>query len=118
MQPFLDRASIYVCPIRDGGGTRLKILDALAMAKPLVATDLAVEGLGMEREKHYLQAETPREFVSQIARLEQEEALRRRLAEAGRHLVEERYSWTSIGQALRDAYDQAAGVSSNSGSKS
>jgi len=44
VRPYLDAGSIYICPTVDGGGTRLKIVDALAMAKPLVATAMAVEG--------------------------------------------------------------------------
>ncbi len=104
VRPYLDRAEIYVCPIFDGGGTRLKILDALAMAKPLVATGLAVEGLGLEEERHYLRAETPAKFVAQIRRLDQEPALRRELARSGRSFVESRFSWSVIGGKLEDAY--------------
>lgn len=104
VRTFLDEASVYVCPIRDGGGTRLKVLDALAMAKPLVATQLSVEGLELEEESHYLRAETPEDFVRQIGRLEQNPDLARRLGAAGRHLVETRYSWDAIGQKLRNVY--------------
>jgi glycosyltransferase involved in cell wall biosynthesis len=104
VRPYLDRAQIYVCPIFDGGGTRLKILDALAMAKPLVATGLAVEGFGLEEERHYLRAETPAEFVTQIQRLDKEPELRARLAGLGRSFVESRFSWPVIGSKLEDAY--------------
>jgi glycosyltransferase involved in cell wall biosynthesis len=104
VRPSLDEASIYICPIRDGGGTRLKVLDALAMGKPLVATGLAVEGLSMVEEQHYLRAETPSEYVTQIARLEQDPSLRRKLALAGRELVLQRYAWEVIGEKLERAY--------------
>jgi sugar transferase (PEP-CTERM/EpsH1 system associated) len=107
VRPYIDAASIYICPIRDGGGTRLKILDALAMAKPLVATGLAVEGLGLEEGVHYLRAETPADYVLQIRRLEADPALRQRLASAGRELVERRYAWEVIGEKLERAYDEA-----------
>src|ERR671914_544119 len=70
VRPHLEAASIYVCPIRVGGGTRLKILDALAMSRPLISTDLGVEGLGLDEGVHYLRANTPAEFVSQVRRLE------------------------------------------------
>jgi sugar transferase (PEP-CTERM/EpsH1 system associated) len=109
VRPYMQRASIYVCPIRDGGGTRLKVLDALAMAKPLVATRLAVEGLVLEEDRHYLRAETPAEFVAQIRRLEGNAGLRRHLAESGRQLVEARYSWDVIGRRLEEAYQGAVG---------
>jgi glycosyltransferase involved in cell wall biosynthesis len=107
VRPYLEAASIYICPIRDGGGTRLKILDALAMAKPLVATRLAVEGLDLEEEVHYLRAEAPADFVRQIRRLEGDGALRTRLARAGRELVERRYAWDVIGEKLDHAYQEA-----------
>jgi len=107
MRPYLDAASIYVCPIREGGGTRLKILDALAMGKALVATGLAVEGLDLTAEEHYLRAERPSEYVEQVRRLESDPALRRRLGTAGRTVVVERYSWAVIGRKLDAAYQLA-----------
>jgi len=108
VRPYLDAAAIYVCPIRDGGGTRLKILDAFAMAKPLVATALAVEGLDVEDGRHYLRAETPGEFVAQIRRLEGDAPLRKRLGQAARDLVVGRYAWDAIGRKLDGAYRQVA----------
>lgn len=107
IRPTVDRALAYVCPIREGGGTRLKVLDALAMAKPLVATAFAVEGLGLEEGTHYLRAETPDEYVVQITRLADEPVLRRALAEAGRDLVERRYAWSVVGENLERAYRRA-----------
>jgi glycosyltransferase involved in cell wall biosynthesis len=107
VRPYLDRAEVYLCPIRLGGGTRLKILDALAMAKPLVATGFAVEGLDLEEEVHYLRAEEPKDFVSQVRRLCEDEALRRRLSTNARAAAVDRYSWTVIGQRLEQAYQTA-----------
>lgn len=105
VRPYCEAALIYICPIKDGGGTRLKILDALAMAKPLVATGLAVEGLGLREEVHYLRAELPQDFVHQIDRIERDPALRERLARAGRELVESCYAWDVIGNKLQAAYE-------------
>ncbi|MFN0178721.1 MAG: glycosyltransferase [Gemmatimonadales bacterium] len=104
VRPFLDQAEIYVCPIRNGGGTRLKILDALAMAKPIVATGLAVEGLDLIDGEHYLRAEGPDEFATSIRSLQADPESRNRLSQAGRKLVEDRYSWTRIGRQLDEAY--------------
>jgi glycosyltransferase involved in cell wall biosynthesis len=108
VRPYLDAASIYVCPIRDGGGTRLKVLDALAMGKSMVATGLAVEGLSMVEEEHYLRAETPLEYANQVGRLERDPSLRRRLGRAGRELVVRRYAWEVIGEKLERAYAEHA----------
>jgi glycosyltransferase involved in cell wall biosynthesis len=107
VRPHIEAASIYVCPMRVGGGTRLKILDALAMSRALVSTELGVEGLGLTEGEHYLRAHTPGEFVSQIRRLEADPSLRQRLGEAGRALVVRRYSWPRIAESLEEAYAEA-----------
>ena len=107
VRPHLEAASIYVCPMRVGGGTRLKILDALAMSRAIVSTEIGVEGLGLTDGEHYLRAHTPREFVSQIRRLEAEPALRQRLGESGRALVVRRYSWPRVAESLEQAYAKA-----------
>lgn len=109
IRPEVDRALAYVCPIRKGGGTRLKVLDALAMGKPLIATGFAVQGLGLEQEVHYLRADSPPEYVEQVRRLETQPYLRRRLAQNGRELVVRKYSWKVIGDDLDQAYSRALG---------
>jgi glycosyltransferase involved in cell wall biosynthesis len=109
VRPYLRTASIYICPIRVGGGTRLKVLDALAMAKPLVATAVAVEGLDVIDGTHYLQAETPAQFAAQVERLERSPELRARLGANGRRLAVERYSWSVVGGQLDAAYARAVG---------
>jgi len=115
VRPYLAEAAIYVCPIRDGGGTRLKVLDALAMQKPLVATGLAVEGLELVKDEHYLRAESPADFVRQIRRLEESPELCERLGANGRRLVEARYAWDEIGRRLEQAYATARATSSTDG---
>lgn len=107
VRPFLHRACIYVCPIRTGGGTRLKVLAALAVGRPLVATALAVEGLRLIEGVHYLRAESTAEFVSQIRRLEGDSQLRERLRTAGRALVEREYDWAVVATQLDEAYMRA-----------
>jgi sugar transferase (PEP-CTERM/EpsH1 system associated) len=116
-RPYVEAASLYVCPIRIGGGTRLKILDALSMCRPLVSTELAVEGLGLVSGTHYLSANTPAEFVDQISRLDADPDLRQRLSRAGRDLVVERYSWHRIADALTGAYRRAARLDSGDRSR-
>ena len=108
VRPLVSRAAIYICPIRIGGGTRLKILDALAMSRALVSTDLGVEGLDLRPDVHFLRANTPDEFERQIARLEGDEGLRKRLGSAGRDFVQERFSWDVVGKMLLESYERAA----------
>lgn len=107
VRPYMAAATIYVCPIRIGGGTRLKVLDALAMAKPLIATAAAVEGLDVVPNEHYLPAESVQEFVTQIRRLEDDPSLAARIGEAGHRRIVERYDWSIIGPQLDEAYSAA-----------
>lgn len=107
VRPFIAAATVYVCPLRVGGGTRLKVLDALAMGKALVATRLSVEGLGLTPGVHFLEAETPLEFLQQVRRLEGDPRCRRRLGRAGRELVERKYAWPVVGAELDHAYRAA-----------
>ena len=100
VRPLIAEAEIYVCPIRDGGGTRLKILDALAMGKPLVSTSIGYEGLELVPEHDLLVADTPSEFVKQIKRLMEDQGLRERLQANGLETVRKKYSWEHIGREL------------------
>lgn len=104
VRPYVRQAATYICPIRVGGGTRLKVLDALAIGRPLVATRIGVEGLGLEDGVHYLEANDVETTVAQVRRVEQDPALASRLAEAGRAFVLERFSWDSVGARLAEAY--------------
>lgn len=100
VRQYMNKSMVYVCPIQNGGGTRLKILDALSMGIPIVATTLAIEGLPLEPERHVLVGDTPQVFTSQINRLFDSLDLRRRLAEEGRKFVKKNYDWSIIGKLL------------------
>lgn len=63
IRPWFRRASVFICPILDGGGTRLKILDALSMSKAVVATSIGCEGLAVEGDKHLVIADEPADFA-------------------------------------------------------
>ena len=108
VRPYFRKATAYVCPIMDGGGTRLKILDALAMGMPLIGTSFACSGLPLEDDRHVLLAETPEDFVRQIELLLGNRDLRMRLSRAGREVVERMYSWHVIGKTLVEAYENAS----------
>jgi glycosyltransferase involved in cell wall biosynthesis len=103
VRPYLADASAYLCPIRIGGGTRLKVLDALAMGVPLVATSLSVEGLGLERGHHYLRADQVDDFVTQLEVIDTDADLGRAIGASGRRFVAERFGWQTIGNRLSGA---------------
>ncbi|MES0327640.1 MAG: glycosyltransferase family 4 protein [Gammaproteobacteria bacterium] len=104
VRPYIDSAAVYVCPINDGGGTKLKVLDALAMGKALVAHPIACEGIEVTDGENVLFATTPMEYIDKIQLLFRDEQLRNQLGENGRKLIEEKYSFTSIGKKLSELY--------------
>jgi glycosyltransferase involved in cell wall biosynthesis len=105
MRPMMARASVYVCPITDGGGTKLKVLDAMAMGKALVAHPIACEGIDVTPEENVLFAETPEDFVRQTGRLLEDRGLRQRLGAGARRLVETRYGRVAVGKQLAGLFD-------------
>jgi glycosyltransferase involved in cell wall biosynthesis len=96
VRPYLAEATVCVVPLRIGGGTRLKIFEALAMAKPVVSTAIGAEGLPVVAGEHIVLADGVDEFAHAVLTLMREPARRQRLAEAGRALVEERFSWGRV----------------------
>lgn len=106
VRPYLSEAQIYICPIRDGGGTKLKVLDALAMQIPLVADPIACEGIAVTDNDTVLYATNPAEYVQKISRLLENQNLYEKLAQQGRSLIEEKYSFISLGKKLADIYEE------------
>jgi glycosyltransferase involved in cell wall biosynthesis len=101
---FYERASIYICPIRDGGGTKLKILDALAHRVPLVADSIACEGLDIDHGVHALMSRTPGDMANNVLLLLRRPDIALQLQENGFDLVTNRYDFTFIGKTLSDLY--------------
>lgn len=104
--PYYRDASVVVVPLRAGGGTRLKILEAMAFGRPVVSTTLGCEGLAARDGEHLLIADSPAAFADAVIRLLNDRALRERLARDARRLVEERYDWVMIGGKLLALYDR------------
>lgn len=88
LMSLYDRASMALLPLTEGGGTRIKALEALALGLPVVASAKAVEGLHLTAGRDFLLAETDAEFVAAAVRLSEDAALREALAEAGRSLAQ------------------------------
>jgi glycosyltransferase involved in cell wall biosynthesis len=96
VRPFVAAGELYVVPLRIGGGTRLKIFEALAMAKAVVSTTVGAEGLGLEPGTHIALADDPQAFADTVVRLLRERAERDALGRRGRELVEARYGWPQV----------------------
>ena len=96
VRPYIAEAAVYVVPLRVGGGTRLKIFEALAMGKAVVSTRVGAEGLPIVSDRHFLQADTPGAFAQAVVSLLKDTGRRQALGVMGRRLVEERYSWSQV----------------------
>jgi polysaccharide biosynthesis protein PslH len=120
IRPHVASASCYVVPIRAGGGTRVKILDAWAMGKAVVSTAVGCEGLDAVDGENILIRDLPEEFAAAVHQVLDDETLRRRLGAAARELVEARYAWDRIGRSLTEEYlsiiESAGEASSRPGS--
>ncbi|HRW48277.1 MAG TPA: glycosyltransferase [Caldilinea sp.] len=99
-RPYIRSAAAYVIPMRIGGGTRFKALEAMACGAPIVSTTLGVEGIGATDGQELLLADAPDAFAAAVVRLLRDGreggAVRRRLGEYGRRFVEATYSWDHI----------------------
>ena len=104
VRPYLREAAVYVVPLRIGGGSRLKILEAFAMGVPVVSTSVGCEGLGVEHEKQLLVAETPEAFAQAVARLAGDGRLRETLTRQAWLHVQEYHGWEAIGRKLTGLY--------------
>lgn len=100
VRPYIAESEVYVVPLRIGGGSRLKILEALAMQKAVVSTSVGAEGLDITPGENILLADTPEEFTNQIGRLLKDPSLRTSLGKKGRELVTARYGWDFLTEKL------------------
>jgi glycosyltransferase involved in cell wall biosynthesis len=96
VRPLIARSWASIVPLHTGGGTRLKILEAMALRTPVIATSKGAEGLDVQSGKHLLIADTPETFVQQVVRLLRQPQLRENLAEEAYALVREKYDWQVI----------------------
>jgi glycosyltransferase involved in cell wall biosynthesis len=102
VRPFVRRASVYVVPLRIGGGTRLKIFEAMAMGQAVVSTTVGAEGLPITGGEHALIADGPRAFADAVLSLLRDSRRREALAAAARKLVVDHHDW-SVAAGVLDA---------------
>lgn len=103
VRPYIARAAAYIVPIRVGGGTRLKIYEAMAMAKPVISTTVGAEGLPVRDGSELLLADSPETFTAAVVRVLKDQDLARRLGASASATVRERFGWRGVA-------DQFAGL--------
>jgi glycosyltransferase involved in cell wall biosynthesis len=113
-RPYIAGAAVYVIPMRVGGGTRFKVLEAMACGKAIVSTALGVEGISVHNEQELLLADNAGDFAAAVLRLVADlrsgAALQRRLGAAARIFVEQHYGWQTIIPKLQAVYQAVKGA--------
>ena len=110
IRPFVHESPVYIVPLRVGGGTRLKIFEAMAMGKAIVSTTIGAEGLPVENGQNVIIADEPGEFARQVVTLLENRGQRERIGSAARELVEKRYSWNAASRQFEHALNAAVEV--------
>jgi len=106
--PYYRRSTVCVVPLRSGGGTRLKILEAMALGRPVVSTAIGCEGLDVVNGEHLLIADSSEEFAEQTVRLLKDRSLYRRVTASARQLVVTHYDRDVIAAQLMQVYAEMA----------
>ena len=104
VRPYYRQAWMQIVPLRIGGGTRLKIVESLAIRTPVISTTVGAQGLGLQHDKDILLADTAEDFVQQTARALKYAKLRKHLELAGLQTARARFSWKTIGAQLANVY--------------
>lgn len=103
VRPYVSQAGVFVCPLRYGSGVKNKILAALAMQKPIVATSLSIDGLDLVDNREVLLADDPQTFAEKVGGLLSDPETVGQLAGNGLARVQSQYSWAAMGRALEAA---------------
>jgi glycosyltransferase involved in cell wall biosynthesis len=111
IRPYLQKGPVYVVPLRSGSGTRIKIFEAMAMAKAVVSTTLGAEGLPVTHGQNILIADDPREFAASVVRVLRDRELAARLGRAARELVEKQCTWKAVGSQFEGILQDIVGTS-------
>jgi polysaccharide biosynthesis protein PslH len=113
VRPFYREAIAAIVPLSVGGGSRLKILEAMAAGVPVVSTTLGAEGLAVQPGENILIADTNEQLVAAIIGVVENEPQREHLMAAGRALISDRYDWSRRGASLFAAYEELLATRSN-----
>lgn len=104
VKPYIEDAKVCICPVLSGSGTRLKILEYMAMGKPVVSTSIGAEGILMKNNQHILLADTEEQFSKNIVKLFTDDKLAQELGSDARKFIKKNYTWEAITNKLIKLY--------------
>ena len=104
IRPYIGGATVYVVPLRSGGGTRLKVLEAMAMRCPIVSTSMGCDGFAVTAGREMMLADDPRLFAGRVVELLESPARRKALGQAALDFAASRYDWSAIVPRLEATY--------------
>jgi glycosyltransferase involved in cell wall biosynthesis len=107
VRPYYKKAMVSAVPLRSGGGTRLKILESMALGTPVVSTSVGCEGLEVKNKHNILIANNPVDFANKVIGLLTSATLWTEISQNGRDLVEKKYDWRRLAMVLERVYDEA-----------
>lgn len=102
VRPHIAEGELFIVPLRVGGGSRIKIYEAMAMDRPVVATTIGAEGLPLTPDEHIAIGDSPQEFAGEVVRLLGDSTAREEISRAGYELVTQNYQWKNVAIKLRD----------------
>lgn len=112
VRPFMEEAAVYIVPLRIGGGTRLKIYEAMAMEKAIVSTSIGAEGLPVTDGKDILLADTPEAFAEAVVSLIRQESSAAELGKQAAAKVRERFGWDTVAESFSEICQRTLGIKS------
>jgi glycosyltransferase involved in cell wall biosynthesis len=110
VRPHVAAGSVYIVPLRVGGGTRLKIFEAMSMAKAVVSTTIGAEGLPVTSGRNIMIADAPADFADAVVQLIRNGDTRRRIEQEARRLVVDHYDWSAVASEFEDALERLCRV--------
>jgi glycosyltransferase involved in cell wall biosynthesis len=111
VREYIEKAKVFIVPLRIGGGMRLKILEAFAMQKAIVSTSVGCEGIEVENDKELMIADDEQSFAEQVISLLSDGGKRKRLGNQGYELVKRKYSWERVAKSFEAVYEELVGNS-------
>ena len=106
VRPFVDKAAIFIAPIRSGSGTKIKILNALSQAKPVITTTVGAEGIEITENENIMIADDPQQFAEKTIYLLENPDVAKKMGQKGRKLIEEKYDWNIIEKQMNEVYER------------